>query len=100
MADEPKKLKIIDNPAIVESYINKLIGTSFDGSAIVITLGATRFVPEHNAETVKEGTFPPVYVTARLAISPASAVELVNALNNMLKALSQIQQKASEAKPS
>ena len=55
-------------------------------------------MPEHSAENPKEGSPPPVYVTARLAISPGGAVELVNALNNMLKTLSQIQQKAAAAK--
>lgn len=99
MADKPQKLKIIDNPSVAESYANKLIATSFDGGAVVITLGATRFVPEHNTNTSKEGTLPPVHVTARLAISPAGAVELANALNAMLKTLSQIQQRAAVAKP-
>jgi hypothetical protein len=40
-----------------------------------------------------------VHVTARLAISPGGAVELANALNAMLKTLSQMQQKAAAAQP-
>ena len=97
MAKQPPKFKIIDNPSGAESYANKLIAASFDGGAVVITLGATRFVPEDSAETPKEGKLPPVYVTARLAISPAGAVELANALSSMLKMLSQIQQRAAAA---
>jgi hypothetical protein len=97
---EPQKLKIIDNPSVAESYANKLVAASFDGGADIITLGTARFVPEDNAKTPKEGSLPPVYVTVRLAISPAGAVELANALNAMLKTLSEIQQKAAAAKPS
>ena len=75
-----------------------MIAASFDGGAVVITLGATRFVPEYLSEAPKEGSPPPVHVTARLAISPAGAVELANALNATLKTLGQIQQKAAAAK--
>ena len=98
MADAPQKLKIIDNPSIGELYANKLIAASFDGGAVVITLGTMRFVPEHGGETPKKGSPQPVYVTARLALSPAGAVELANALAAMLKTLGQIQRKAA-AKP-
>jgi hypothetical protein len=98
MADEPQRFEVVDNPSVAEFYANKLVTASFDGGAVLLTLGATRFVPEHVAEGPKEGSLPPVHVTARLAISPAGAVELANALNNMLKMLSQIQQKAAAAK--
>jgi hypothetical protein len=97
MADEPVKFKIIDNPSVAEAYVNKLVAAFFDGSAVVITLGATRFTPEDSRETPKDGALPPVHVTARLAISPAGAVELANALNNMLKSLRQIQQRTAPA---
>ena len=98
MADEAPKFQIIDNSSVAESYANRLVAASFDGGAVIITLGAARFVPEHNAEAPEKGSLPPVYVTARLAISPVGAVELANALNNMLKMLSQIQRKAAEDK--
>jgi hypothetical protein len=39
----------------------------------------------------------PVHVTARLAISPAGAVELASALNTMLKTLSERQQQSDGA---
>jgi len=96
---EPQKLKIIDNPSVGELYANKLVAASFDGGAVVITLGTARFVPEQSDKASKEGTVQPVHVTARLAISPAGAVELANALNAMLKTLSQMQQKAAAAQP-
>jgi hypothetical protein len=98
MANEQRKFKIVDDSSVRESYANKLISASFDGGAVVVTLGATRFVPEDSAETGKEGKTPPVHVTARVAISPSGAVELANALNNMLKTLAEIQKKTAAAK--
>jgi len=95
---KPPRVEVIDNPSIGESYANKVIATSFDGGAVVITLGATRFVPAYIAEAPKEASLPPVHVTARLAISPAGAVELANALNATLKTLGEIQKKAAAAK--
>ena len=94
---EPQKFKIIDNPSVAETYANKLVAASFDGGAVVITLGTMRFVPQQGAETPKDNSPPPVHVTSRLAISPAGAVELTKALNSMLKTLSEMQQKAATA---
>jgi hypothetical protein len=95
MAEAQQKFKIIDNPSIGELYANKLIAASFDGGAVAITLGTSRFLPEHGGESPKEGKPATVYVTARLALSPGGAVELANALGAMLKTLSEIQQKAA-----
>jgi hypothetical protein len=94
MADEPLKFKIIDNQSLVETYANKLVAAFFDGGVVVITLGTARYVPESSGDAPKEG-LPPVHVTARLAVSPAGAVELANALNSMLKSTSQLQQKGA-----
>ena len=58
-----------------------------------------RFEPEHGAVNLEENSLLPLHVTSRLALSPAGAMELANALNNMLKTVSQIQQKAAAAKP-
>jgi hypothetical protein len=92
MADAPQKPNIIDNPSVGELYANKLIGTSFDGGAVSITLGTTRFMP---GESPKKGKPATVYVTARLALSPGGAVELANALGAMLKTLKEMQEKAA-----
>ena len=97
---ESQKLKVIDNPSIGETYANKLVAASFDGGAVVITLGTTRFVPEQDGEATKERALPPVHVTARLALSPGGALELANALSTMLKTLSDMQKKAPAARPS
>jgi hypothetical protein len=96
MADQAPKFKIIDNAAVTETYANKLIAASFDGGAVVLTLGSTRFVPESGAETPKEGVMPPVYVTQRLALSPGGAMEVANALNNMLKTMGEMQQQQQQ----
>jgi hypothetical protein len=92
---ESAKFKIVDDPTVSEVYANKLVAAFFDGAALVITLGATRFTPGDSSESPKDGAAPPVHVTARLFISPAGAVELTNALNNMLASLRQMQQKTT-----
>jgi len=97
MASETKKLKIVDDPSVRETYANKLISASFDGGAVIVTLGASRFVPE-STEGAKEDNPPPIHVTTRVALSPGGAVELANALGNMLKTLSEMQQKAEQQK--
>jgi hypothetical protein len=96
---EPAKFKVMDNPAVAESYANKLISASYDGGAVAITLGTIRFVPETSTDQPKQGVPQPLFVTARIALSPAGAVELANALNNMLKMLRDLLQKAPAAKP-
>ena len=96
MADQAPKFKIVDNAAIIETYANKLIAASFDGGAVVLTLGSTCFVPESGADTPKEGVMPPVHVTQRLALSPGGAMEVANALNNMLKTMGEMQQQQQQ----
>jgi len=98
MAEKVQQLKVIDNPFVTELYANKMVTTSFDGGAVVITLGVMRFVSEDAAaQASEERTVPPVHVTARLAVSPAGAVELATALNTMLKTLSERQQRRATA---
>jgi hypothetical protein len=98
MTDEARKLEVIDNPAIAECYANKLVAASFDGGAVVVTLGTTRFVPGVGADSPKGGKkHPPVHVTARVALSPSGAVELANALGKLLKVLVQIKEKNEAA---
>ncbi len=84
MADQQKP-QIIDNPAANEIYTNKIIGSSYDGATISLTLGCTRVVPER-LET-QPTPVPAVYVAARLSLTPAAAAELVNTLNSMLGAI-------------
>lgn len=95
MADIPAKFQIIDNPAIGEVYVNKLISASFDGGAVTVTFGSTRVMPEHDGEAPKKQQPASVYVTTRVTLSPSAAVELTNALGAMLKNLSQLRQEAA-----
>ena len=87
MADIQQKSRIEDDPRALEVYGNKLVSTSFDGGAVVITIGAARFLPERIDDVLQQGRQPVVHVTARLALSPPAAVELINALNNILGAM-------------
>jgi hypothetical protein len=89
MAEQKQKFRIQDNSAVVETYANKFIGSSFDGGAVMLTFGTTRFSPEKTDEGSKEG--PVVHVTTRLALSPSCAVELMKGLNAILTAITQAQ---------
>ena len=87
MADIQQKPKIEDDPSVLEVYGNKLVSTSFDGGAVVITMGAARIFPERIDEMPQQGQQPVIHVIARLALSPSAAVELRNALDNILGAI-------------
>ena len=71
-----------------EVYVNKTIGCSLDGGAISVLVGCSRVVPERLDTMPEQDQPPPVYVTGRLALSPAAAVELINSLNGILAAIS------------
>jgi hypothetical protein len=85
----PPKPRIVDDPDVHEVYANKFISAGFDGGAVAVTLGCMRFLPERVDTPLRQGQQPDVHVTARLAISPAVAVELINGLNNILANLAQ-----------
>jgi hypothetical protein len=87
MPDQPEDFPISDDPCIAEIYSNKLVAASFDGGAVVVTFGVARFVPESIAASPQKGGHQPVHVTARLALSPVAAVEVVSALNKLLRML-------------
>ncbi len=88
MPDNPEKPRVVDNPDVSEVYVNKTIGCSFDGGAISVLVGCSRVVPEYLDTMPEQDQPPPVYVTGRLALSPAAAVELINSLNGILAAIS------------
>jgi hypothetical protein len=85
MTDKPK-LRIIDNPSVNETYFNKFIGAASDGHGVQIILGSQRILPP-KTNSLPEG-HPSVFVSARFVLSPEATVELVNALNNLLQAIS------------
>lgn len=88
MADDKSRMRIIDHPEIVATYANICIAVSTDGSAISLTLGEQRLVPEHHQQTPStSGPVPAVHVVSRVALSHAAAVDLVNNLTMVLNAL-------------
>ena|SRR5262252_2850736 len=84
---QPKPRRVEDDPHVLEVYGNRLINVSYDGGAVVVTVGAARLVPERIDEAPQQSEQPIVHVTARLALSPSAAVELMNALNGVLGAI-------------
>src|SRR5690348_9704223 len=99
MAEKPKGLRIIDDPAVKELYANKFIGSMFDGGALSITLGIMRFVPQRTEGGPPKGAEPEVHVSARLALSPSGAVELINNLGKMLATLQAAASRPTDQKP-
>jgi hypothetical protein len=100
MVDIQQKPKIQDDPSVLEVYANKLISTAFDGGAVVATMGAARIFPERIDEMPQQGQQPVIHVTARLALSPSAAVELRNALDNILGAMRKAASAPAAAPPS
>ena len=92
MTEERQSFEIIDNPLVTEIYANKLVSVSFDGGAVVITVGTLRMLPQSGAPKRSKS---PVHVTARLALSPTGAAELANVLGNLLKKLGKLKQKVA-----
>ena len=100
MADQQPKPLIIDNPSVQVAYANKLIATSFDGGAVSLTLGTINFLPERIDTPPPAGRVPPVHVTARLTLSPAATVELMNGLSKILATLAKVPGSGITATPS
>src|SRR5262245_12317452 len=88
MAD--KQLRLVDNANITEAYANKLISASFDGGAVIVTLGTTRYNPQISDDTGGEAQQHSIHVTARLALSPPAVMELINGPNNLLVQLNKV----------
>src|SRR3990170_1943632 len=88
MVEKKSQLAIVDDPSAREIYANALIGATFDGGALTITLGVSRIVPNKINEAPTQGTPPTVHVTVRLSLSPAAATNLANALKGMLEQIS------------
>ena len=98
---QPKPRRIEDDPHVLEVYGNKLVNLSYDGGAVVVTIGSTRFLPDRMDDAQQQTQQPVVHVTARLALSPSAAVELVNALTNILGAITKrTAPEAASQKPS
>lgn len=84
MTNSDPKFRVVDNPSVITTYADKLVGSTFDGSAITLTLGVIGMLPRNTGDVPAQGDKPHVNVNGRLAISPALAIEIVNTLNQML----------------
>jgi len=78
LADNKQNTKVVDVPTVHEVYANQFIAAGFDGSSVTISLGTSRLMPEKMGDGIKEGAQPAVFVTARLAISAAAAVDAMH----------------------
>ncbi len=76
--------EIVEIPGVPEMYANQFVSGGFDGSAIAITLGSARMVPERMGDMPKEGKLPKVYVTTRLMMSVPAAMEMIKQLTGMM----------------
>jgi hypothetical protein len=89
MADQPKPL-IVDNANVPVAYANKFIASSFDGGAVSLTFGTINLLPERIDTQPAAGSVPAVHVSARLTLSPAATVELMNGLSRILQTLAKV----------
>jgi hypothetical protein len=46
MVENEQKPTPFDDPSDIEVYVNKIVGVSFDGATVGVTLGCIRVVPE------------------------------------------------------
>ena len=86
MAENEQKPTIVDDPSAIEIYVNKIVGSSFDGATVGVTLGCVRVVPERL--DISPSRPAAVYVAGRLSLKPSAAAELVNGLSGILTAIS------------
>jgi hypothetical protein len=90
MADKKSQTTIVDDQSAKEIYANNLVGTSFDGTTLTVTLGVGRFLPEKTDTPPKQNPVPTVHVAARLTLTPTAALQLANALKAVLDKLGKL----------
>lgn len=90
--DKQPKLRVQDNASVVEVYVNKFLGSTFDGGAVTLTFGSIRAQSEHSENGSSQG--PVVHVTHRLALSPTATIELINGLKATLTTLTQMRKQS------
>jgi hypothetical protein len=93
MASQPKP-RVIDRPEIREIYSDKMVGASFGGGSIILTLGCNRFAMQQaDEQQANEGT---IVVNNRIALSPQLALDLVNALTQLINAANNAAQQQAQ----
>lgn len=86
MPDDPHIVQVVDAAGAKETYVNRIVGSSFDGSTVSITLGCARVVPEQLGRMPTSS--PTIYVVDRLCLTPAAAADLAKVLNATLDTIS------------
>lgn len=94
MATQPKPPRIVDCAEIQEIYSDKMVSASFAGGGLIVTLGCTRLQVEGLDPQAKDRPSS-VVVNNRLALSPQLAVDLVNALTQVINAANTAAQQAA-----
>ncbi len=84
MAEKPS-LTIVDDPAVRESVATNAVGGLLSDNTLFVTLAAQRVLAPTTGAA--PGQTPSAHVTARLALTPTAAVELVNLLSGLLSAV-------------
>lgn len=84
MTEKPK-LRVIDDATVRESVATNAVGGLLSDNTLFVTLAVQRALPETTGAPPSQT--PVAQVTARLALTPTAAVELVNLLNGLLSAV-------------
>ena len=79
--------RVKDDAAVNDVYSNRVVGMSFDGAVVTVTLASTRSVQERVGENI-EGK-PIAFVNNRLALPPTTVVELHRAFGEMIDVIAQ-----------
>lgn len=76
--------RVVDDPAIRETYADKVLNISLSGGALVVTMGVFQALPDCLGNTPPVQPPPIFRVSARLALSQSAGMELVQALSDAL----------------
>jgi hypothetical protein len=95
--EQQQKLRVQDNPAVTEVYVNRFLGAVYDGGAVALTFGSVRPFAEQTGDGQIETSQAVVHVTQRLVLSPAATIELINGLKQTLTALTQMRKQLQGA---
>jgi hypothetical protein len=88
VAEQKQKPRIIDDPAVAEAYSNRLVSITFEGGAVVLTLGVTRMGLDGAQQ-------PAVKVNSRIVLTAPLALELERGLAKLRTALAQAAKRAA-----
>jgi hypothetical protein len=86
--------RVQDGPTLNEVYSNRVVGVSFDGSVVSVTLATARSLQERVGENV-EGK-PVAVVNNRLALAPTAVMELHRAFGDMITVMEHIMRNKAE----